>query len=129
MSDRPDHIVSNHHESIDDLRRDLMSASMMWQARADALFPVIENADTATEVEKIALTSSLMAANYSYVLAAVLGIAQAQSPDAFAKHLAFEIDEMLNNGDDEDYNSDVTTGESSVQTTPSVEATTPDSSQ
>jgi hypothetical protein len=103
--------ATNYHESIADLRAALMQAHVAWQSRADERMSALSDTD-ASDDAKFALAASLMAANYSYTLAALLGIAEKAGTDNIAvanlaAHLAFECDEILTNGDFDDHNADV----------------------
>jgi hypothetical protein len=85
---------TNYHESTDHLRGELCRASRMYRRAVDAAgdedFPL----------------GDLMAASYSYVIAAILGYARKYGTDV-ADDLAFEVDEILTNGDFDGLNADI----------------------
>ena len=99
--------ATNYHQTIEMLRRDLMLASRVWQSQVDQFQADGTLMDDMSNDQKIAFAASSMAASYSYTLAAALGIAEKIAPEEFAQHLAFEVDEILTNGDFEDHNSDI----------------------
>lgn len=92
---------------VDEVRRKLMQASIMWQQRADERAVVIQKGSDATDDEKITFLAALMAANYSYTLAAVLGIAKGHVAVDVAARLAFAAHDIMENGDHEGFNADV----------------------
>ncbi|MET8985919.1 hypothetical protein ABZW49_10760 [Nonomuraea wenchangensis] len=100
-----DNTATNYHESVDDLRRDLMKGVALWEEVAD------EYKDPADKVQARLLSAALMASGYGYTLAAILGYARKYG-EHVAHDLAFEADEILTNGDFEDMNADVKPGDS-----------------
>ncbi|MER7361847.1 hypothetical protein [Nonomuraea wenchangensis] len=92
--------ATNYHESVDDLRRDLMKGVALWNKVAD------EYKEPADKVQARVLSAALMAGGYGYTLAAILGYARKYG-EHVAHDLAFEADEILTNGDFEDLNKDV----------------------
>ena len=96
--------ATNYHESVDDLRRDLMKGVAFWEKVTD------EYKDPADKVQARLLSAALMAGGYGYTLAAVLGYARKYG-EHVAHDLASEADEILTNGDFEDMNADVKPGD------------------
>jgi hypothetical protein len=96
----------DHTVTVDNLRRSLMTDHQVWQKESMKLMKSTAG-QTHTETEKIAVTGSMMAANYSYTLAAVLGLAQRIGPLGFAQILANAADEIMSNGDFDGLNSDL----------------------
>ncbi len=90
MSDLP------YHETITDLRRDLVAASLEFDRLAT------EN----RAAEGPAYLASLIASSGQYVIAALLGHLEREWPDG-ARDAAAIVDCLLTNGDFDDLNGDV----------------------
>jgi hypothetical protein len=101
-----DMTATNYHESTDALRRELCRASLFHSRNADQFMGDGYNPD-GDVAAKVAAVGSTMAANYAYVLAATLKFARDQFGDKVADALAFEVDEMVTNGDFDDHNRDI----------------------
>ena len=100
-----------HHDSVDDLRRGLMTSSVAMAARSDA-YKRASLLDEPVPVEDAtfdAWEAATRAWMTSYVLAAVLGVAGKEFGAEVAHRLACVADEVLANGDGTPgYNADVT---------------------
>jgi hypothetical protein len=107
-----------YHDSVLDFRRLLVEAAADWHRTVDR-HRTAAYAEHGTAADKDAYAGSLMAASYSYTLAAVLGHAgEAFGPDV-AHELGCVADELLMNGDFGDFNADVMPAEpASPQVTP-----------
>lgn len=107
----PEGPATNYHDTVDDLRRDLVKASALWEATSTAYTDQVMRArqEGATLPEPVtdAHMASTMAMSYSYALAAVLKVASRDIGEDAARALAFEVDELLQNGDFDDINGDV----------------------
>lgn len=112
-----DGTATNYHESIDHLRRDLMKGNAHWEKVAKDYGSTPDD-QVRSPAEVAAFAGSLMAASYSYTLAAILGYARKYG-EHVAHDLAFEADEILTNGDFEDMNADVKPGEAKTPAAPS----------
>lgn len=110
MTDGP---ATNHHATVDDLRRSLMRQHAAHEERAEVYTARVlalpkDQPETSEEADiRAAWLGHSMASNYAYALAAVLGIAQDRHGDEAARDLAFEVDEILMNGDFDGVNDDV----------------------
>ena len=83
--------------TVTDFRRDLVEQSAVFRSQI-----AFERAD---------YIPTLMAANYAYALAAVLGIAERDLGHEAAALLALKADDILTNGDAADVNADVAAAE------------------
>lgn len=109
---KPDPQPTNYHPSVEDFRRDLVKGHVGWEKTCQTYFEPVMGARrtgrTPTEAERDAYAGSLMAASYSYTLAAVLKLAEQEFGAEVAHTLACEAEELLNNGDAEPgWNADV----------------------
>jgi hypothetical protein len=95
-----------YHDSVTSLRRELMQESANWSRRKDQPPVPVPYRLPGGPVSR-AYTSSLMAANYAYTLAAVLGFAGREFGEGVAHALACVADEVMTNGDFADLNADV----------------------
>lgn len=95
--------ATNYHATVNELRTQLFKASLGHHSTAEKY--AIWN--QASSEEGHAFRGNLMASSYSYALAALLRVAHDDiSPEA-ARTLAFELDEILTNGDFNRINSDL----------------------
>lgn len=94
-----------YHESVAALRRSYAEAAAAFEKTSTKRFGSA-HAEGAPRVEWEAYAGNLMAANFAYTLAAVLGEAAKFGPEA-QQHLANLADNLITNGDDEDRNADV----------------------
>lgn len=92
-----DEPATNHHATVRDLRVELCKASQSYRRLLDGM-------DITTSGNEY--VGLVMAGSYSYILAAVLKHAQ-DLDEELAKALAFEIDELLADGDFDGTNDDV----------------------
>lgn len=104
--------ATNYHATVDDLRRDLMASHLDMVKCSEEYFVATKDPEKAKqlkprEVISDAWMASTAAYNTSYALAAVLKIAQRELGEEAARTLAFEVDEILTNGDFDDLNADV----------------------
>jgi Domain of unknown function (DUF397) len=100
--------VSPDHETVDDLRRALTAAADGWQdlAHRNWRAPFAGGAEfTARDAD--AYEAAVTAGNCSYALAAVLKIAGRDLGEAAARRLATAVAAILEDGDNEDLNGDV----------------------
>ena len=93
-----------YHETVTDFRAELVVTAHGFRERM-ALYRGRPAADL-TDMERDAYTGTLMAGNYAYTLAAVLGEAGKFGPEV-QQRLATIADDILMNGDDHDRNADV----------------------
>jgi len=77
--------------SVTDFRRSLVEDAANWRLAGPAM----------------PRAAALMAANYGYALAALLGQAESEMGHEAAARLASRADDILTNGDDRDMNADV----------------------
>lgn len=115
--------ATNYHKTITDLRAGLMRESVMFDRMCESHTEVAhrygkdrlawkdggESGPAPERPDAIldAHTGTLMAAIYAYALAAVLKVAERDLSAEQAQNLAFEVDEILTNGDFESLNADV----------------------
>jgi len=109
-----------YHETVQDLRRELIEAHLDYQkhmaphrAAVFAAMDAVRGTDRKAEVpaaEMNAYTGLMMAAAYSYTLAAVLERAEKLDPEV-ARKLAAWADSILENGGEEEICADVWPGE------------------
>jgi hypothetical protein len=99
----PDDRVGYEYETVSDWRRGLVSSAYAWQELA-ARYQGVKAPDAARD----AYVGNLMAGNYSYALAAVLGVAAKEYGVAVAKRLAWIAASLMIDGDSDDLNADVT---------------------
>lgn len=97
-----------YHETVDDLRRQLVESHLMWEKamapHRDAVMAAREQGrdpDSVPDAVRDAYMASMMASAYSYTLAAALKVAQEHLGEEAARTIAWEIDEILTNGDDD----------------------------
>jgi hypothetical protein len=93
-----------YHETVTEFRAELAQSASGFRDRT-ALYRGRPAAGL-TGVERDAYTGCLMAGNYAYTLAAVLGEAGKFGPEV-QQRLATVADDILMNGDDRDRNADV----------------------
>lgn len=100
----PDDRVGYDYATVSDLRRGLVGSSGAdhWQETASRYFGC-----KTPEAARDAYVSSLMAASYSYTLAAVLGVAAREYGQAIARRLAWIAASVMIDGDDNDLNADL----------------------
>lgn len=98
--------VESTHETVDDLRRTLMQEHQVWQTHCTKLMNDTKGR-THSDLEKLAVTGTMMSANYSYALAAVLGLVQRIGPTGLGLVLSHALDDLLADGDFEDLNGDI----------------------
>lgn len=91
------------YETVSDLRRGLAASAVTWQGTADRH----HEGRTAAAAAGDAYVGNLMAATYSYALAAVLGVAAREYGEAVAKRLAWIAASLMIDGDSDDLNADV----------------------
>ena len=117
----PDERLGYEYETVNDLRRGLVSSAVTWQETADRYCEGRKETQAAAD----AYVSSLMAGCYSYTLAAVLGVAATEYGEAVAKHLAWFAASVMIDGDSDDLNADVAPEGSDPRaaTSPATEAT------
>lgn len=101
----PVDLATNYHASVDHLRRDLMKGNAHWEEVVKQYADTPEGQER-TKAEAAAFMAAMMAGSYSYTLAAILGYARKYG-ERVAHDLAFEVDELLTNGDSEAMNADV----------------------
>lgn len=94
-----------YHDSVDDLRRELMTSHVHYAKEVDRYRPkALAGSDP---MQVTAYMSSLSAGSYCYTLAAILG----HAADKFGQEVADELgrlaDDILTNGDDDNINADV----------------------
>lgn len=105
--------ATNHHTTVADLRRSLMRQHEAYEGQANVYTArVLEAPKGQPETPESAAVLAAwlghsMASHYAYALAAVLGIAGERYGDDAARDLAFEVDEILANGDFDGANADV----------------------
>jgi hypothetical protein len=101
----PDDRVGYDYATVIELRRGLVGGSSgadYWQETANRYFGC-----KAPEAARDAYVGSLMAASYSYTLAAVLGAAASEYGQAVARRLAWIAASVMIDGDDNDLNADL----------------------
>lgn len=96
----------HRYDTVDSLRRSLMEQHRQWQQGCMTMMKSHEGKE-ASDVEKMAVAGSMMAANYSYTLAAVLGVIQSRGPQELADFVARIADEVMTDGDFADLNADL----------------------
>jgi hypothetical protein len=101
------------HETVDDFRRELMESHADWREGARR-YSACARAEGAKPVASAAHTASLMAASYSYALAAVLAVARREFGEHVVKRLAFKAADIITDGDDDDLNADVKPAEATA---------------
>jgi hypothetical protein len=94
--------VGYDYETVSDLRRGLTGSAGMWQETASRY----QGSDS-PEAARDAHVGNLMAASYSYTLAAVLGVAAKEYGEAIARRLAWIAASVMIDGDDNDLNADL----------------------
>jgi hypothetical protein len=100
-----------YHRSLDEFRRGLMAAAVHHHGVADEYGTAFDRPrGERVRSELDAHAGSLMAGSYSYVLAAVLKVAEQELGPQSARMLASVADDILANGDDDDLNADVKPG-------------------
>lgn len=109
MTDSPKPLL--YHESVDALRRELMATHLAMYATSQTYMEAALDGREVTRRD--AVTDAWHAAttgwNFSYVLAAVLGVAAKEFGDDVAHRLACVADNLIANGDDDPgHNADVT---------------------
>lgn len=92
-----------YHETVAEFRAELVETAHGFRERIDLYR---KPAGQMTTAEKDARVGNLMAGNYAYTLAAVLGAA-AEFGREVQEKLATIADDILMNGDDHDRNADV----------------------
>lgn len=105
-----------YHESASAFRKELAESAAdfrQWMKPHQSRVFAFQNAvregtphDDLSMADRDAYTGCLMASNYAYALAAILGEAAKFGPEA-QRHLAAVADDILMNGDDHDRNADV----------------------
>jgi len=98
--------VSEYYETVDDLRRELVEVVQQWRLIKDT-HRIARYDENAPQVQRDAYLTGLMAGNYAYTLAAVLGVAQREFGNAVASRLTSVAAGILTNGDGSDLNADV----------------------
>jgi hypothetical protein len=113
--------VTNYHQTLADLRGELMEASLMfhemgelhrkvargWLDERRCLPPGTEPEAPRPVAAMDADVATLMASSYAYTLAAIIRFAGEHFGPEVANGIAFEIDEILTNGDFDGLNADV----------------------
>jgi len=99
----PDERLHGEYETVNDLRRGLVSSAVTWQEISDRH----REGRKETQAAADAYVGNLMAGCYSYTLAAVLGVAAAEYGEAVARHLAWFAASVMIDGDSDDLNADV----------------------
>ncbi len=94
-----------YHDSVDHLRRDLMTSYDQYEKAVQEYRP--QSLAGSGPAQATAYMSSLAAKGYAYTLAAVLGYAGRKFGTDVAHELACIADDIMNNGDDENINADV----------------------
>jgi hypothetical protein len=91
--------------TVETLRRQLITASEMWQKRSDTTLSNTGHDDP----------GATMAAIYAYTLAATLRIINDQYSEEVAQCLATDITGILTDGDFDDVNGDILVAEGGVR--------------
>lgn len=91
-----------YHDSVDDLRRELVGEASRLRERADR-----HRDHSASEAVRDAWSASVLGAGYAYTLAAVLGQAGVEFGPDVQHRLACLAEEILTNGDPAACNADV----------------------
>ncbi len=94
-------------DSLDDLRRQLIRASLMHQRSTDQKFATATDLAKMPEQDKVSLVGSMMAANYAYTLAGVLRMVETKAGTAVADEVGAWVDDCLVNGDFSEMNADL----------------------
>jgi len=106
------------HVNVEEFRRELTQSAEMFRdlmeqhaaAFRDAVKAPTGNGKRAHGAPSDAYTAALMAANYAYTLAALLGVAHREFGSEVSGRLADLADGILTNGDDSGRNADVMPG-------------------
>lgn len=89
--------ATNYHETVDDLRRELIRPYVAYQRIYE------ENQNVPGLLRQAALSAS----TYAYIVAGILKFAADEFGEETSRALAHQVDELLQNGDDLDLNADV----------------------
>lgn len=90
-------------------RRDLVKAAARWNKISEDCYEVADHKDGGPGIRATA-DAAMMASSYAYVLAAVLKIAEQELNPGAAELLAENAAMLLENGDCDQLNADVTPG-------------------
>lgn len=112
--------ATNYHRTVRDLRATLMEAALFWEDAGKQHSEIVKawhdakraNPDAPPprpdQAEFTAHMACTMAGGYAYALAALLKAAENHLGAEVARSMAFVLDELLENGDFEALNADVT---------------------
>lgn len=100
------------HDYVTELRRELVKAAQSYRKVSTEYFTGMQGRkrDEVTDAERDAYMGTLMACTYSYVLAAILRVAEEDLGTQSARRLASVAGDMLEDGDSGDLNADVKPG-------------------
>lgn len=111
------HMATAYHETLGEFRGELVSTALDFERMKDHHGKAVhaahaakragQEADDAPPAVRDAYMAALMAGNYGYTLAAILGVAEREFGTETAERLAAVANDILMNGDDHDRNADV----------------------